>query len=124
MTVARVLVCGGRDKRSLEDRVLVWQVLDRVRPATVISGGAPGIDTFAAEWARSVGAMSIVFYAQWDVYGRAAGPIRNGRMLKEGAPSLVIAFPGGRGTANMVKQARAAGVQVLVVSAPYAIAKL
>ncbi|MEM9912925.1 MAG: hypothetical protein AAF922_19365 [Pseudomonadota bacterium] len=45
--------------------------------------------------------------------GRAAGPIRNKEMLDEGCPDLVVAFPGGRGTANMVKQAQAAGVEVL-----------
>jgi ABC-type Fe3+-hydroxamate transport system substrate-binding protein len=45
-------------------------------------------------------------------YGPSAGPIRNGRML-EYKPDLVIAFPGGRGTANMVKQARKAGIAVV-----------
>jgi hypothetical protein len=39
-------------------------------------------------------------------------------MLEEGKPDLVVAFPGGTGTANMVKQARAAGVEVLEVSPP------
>jgi hypothetical protein len=37
-------------------------------------------------------------------------------MLAEGKPEMVLAFPGGRGTANMVKQARSAGVSVCEVS--------
>lgn len=44
--------------------------------------------------------------------GKAAGPIRNQRMLDDGKPDRVLAFPGGRGTANMVKLAKAAGVPV------------
>lgn len=45
--------------------------------------------------------------------GRAAGPMRNKQMLEEGKPDLVVAFPGGAGTENMVKQAKAAGIRVL-----------
>jgi UDP-N-acetylmuramoylalanine-D-glutamate ligase len=37
-------------------------------------------------------------------------------MLKEGRPDLVVAFPGGKGTANMVAQARAAGIRVFMWS--------
>jgi hypothetical protein len=47
----------------------------------------------------------IEFPANWKVYGRAAGPIRNMKMLLEGKPDLVVAFPGGIGTADMVKKA-------------------
>lgn len=43
----------------------------------------------------------------------AAGPIRNSRMLREGKPDLVLAFPGHGGTADMVKQAGEAGVGVM-----------
>jgi hypothetical protein len=50
--------------------------------------------------------------ADWNTLGRAAGPIRNGRMLRDGLPDAVIAFAGGIGTANLVAQARAAGVTV------------
>jgi hypothetical protein len=39
-------------------------------------------------------------------------------MLMEGKPDLVVAFPGGRGTANMIEQARKAGVEVLEIKEP------
>ena len=55
------------------------------------------------------------FLPDWEKHGRAAGPIRNKLMLDEGRPDLVVAFPGGRGTANMVKQASAASVEVIEV---------
>ena len=83
----------------------------------VIHGAARGADTLLDEWAQVWGIPSLAFPAQWRRLGRAAGPLRNGRMLAEGKPDLVIAFPGGRGTADMVRQAEAAGVRVIRVDA-------
>jgi hypothetical protein len=57
-----------------------------------------------------------VFHADWGQFGSGAGPIRNSKMLAEGKPEMVLAFPGGRGTANIVEQARSAGVSVCEVS--------
>jgi len=34
-------------------------------------------------------------------------------MLKDGRPDIVLAFPGGTGTADMMRRARAAGVRVV-----------
>jgi hypothetical protein len=51
--------------------------------------------------------------ADWKRFGRAAGPMRNERMLKEGRPDLVIAFPGRTGTAGMKALAREAGVMII-----------
>jgi len=39
---------------------------------------------------------------EWDELGKKAGPLRNQRMLDEGKPDLVVAFPGGGGTKDMV----------------------
>lgn len=55
----------------------------------------------------------IVYHADWNAHGRSAGPIRNAKMLAEGKPDLVVAFPGGKGTAHMVGIARKAGVPVV-----------
>lgn len=114
----RWLVCGGR---HYNDRRKAHIELDRLaanrRVTTVITGGAPGADALAAEWAESRCVEHIVFPADWKRHGRAAGPIRNQRMLDEGQPSLVVAFPGGAGTSDMARRARAAGIQVLTVGA-------
>ncbi len=53
----------------------------------------------------------IVCAAKWETYGKAAGPIRNREMLLN-LPALVVAFPGGKGTADMVRQAERAGIPV------------
>ena len=113
----RVLVCGGRD---LGDWKLVHRTLYRskvfqsIRP-TVIHGGARGADEYAGRWARVNGFKEEAFPADWKTHGKAAGPIRNQQMIDEGKPDLVIAFPGGRGTADMVRRARKAGIEVMEV---------
>jgi hypothetical protein len=84
----------------------------------IISGMAPGVDTVAVDWAVCNWCKWHEFTADWDKYGRAAGPIRNKQMLLEGKPDLVVAFPGGRGTAGMIKLAKEAGVPVLEVPYP------
>ena len=62
----------------------------------MIAGGARGADTFAEEWAKAAGLPCTVYQAYWKGLGRKAGPIRNRRMLDEGLPDLVVAFPGAR----------------------------
>ena len=112
----RVLVCGGRDwrDRGFVYRHLHWFNRTRGPIKLVIQGGAPGVDTMADDWARNSAINSDTFQADWRE-GPKAGPLRNQRMLDQGKPDLVVAFPGGRGTADMVRRARAAGVEVVEV---------
>jgi hypothetical protein len=113
----RVLVCGGRTFDDWERLAGVLDGLESMQASVIIHGAAPGADTLAGRWAELRQVPVEAFPADWEKHGRAAGPIRNARMLAEGKPDLVVAFPGGRGTANMCKQARAAGVEVLEVPA-------
>ena len=112
-----ILVCGGRDYSDRDafvagmDLALELNVVSR--PGQIIQGGARGADSLAKEWAVRQGVPCREFPADWKQYGKAAGQIRNAQMLNEGRPDLVIAFPGGRGTANMVARARNAGVAVV-----------
>src|ERR1700749_4290337 len=110
----RVLVCGGR---SFTDQRLLEATLDRLHHAhvftTLIEGDAIGADRMAGAWAEAQGIAHEVFKADWEGLGSKAGPLRNQRMLDEGRPDLVIAFPGTSGTAHMKRIARAAGVTVM-----------
>lgn len=112
MTV-RIIVCGGRD---FTDRVMLDYVLSYVHThrsiAELIHGGARGADQMANRWAFNNGIARVEVRADWRKHGRAAGPIRNRQML-DLKPDGVVAFPGGRGTADMVRAAEAAGVPVL-----------
>lgn len=78
----------------------------------LIHGDAPGADTLAGLYAADHGIDCVAFPANWERHGPAAGPMRNQRMLEVAKPELVIAFPGGKGTADMVRRARKAGVPV------------
>lgn len=109
----RVLVCGGRD---YADQATLFGVLDMLAEErvinTVIQGGAAGADRLARIWATSRNHHVDEFPADWAAHGKAAGPIRNQRMIDEARPTLVLAFAGGRGTADMVRRARASGIPV------------
>jgi len=112
----RVLVCGGRD---YNDRDVAYRVLDDLRKhdaeLMLMCGMATGADILAHQWAKYNRIRCLEFTADWNKHGKAAGPIRNAQMLEEGGPDLVIAFPGGRGTADMISKAKKAGVRVYEV---------
>jgi hypothetical protein len=112
--MSRVLVCGGRD---YENRTMVYHWLDsmhsRICITQIIEGGAKGADRLALDWAILRGVEVHTFCADWDIHGKAAGHIRNQKMLDDGKPDMVIAFPGGAGTANMIRLARKAGIPVI-----------
>jgi hypothetical protein len=127
-----VLVCGGRD---FDDLALLKYVLEheyintletfdpniqrRRKQIEFITGGGKGADFLTRVWLKWFWNMQIPdgmykeYPAEWDKYGAAAGPIRNKQMLDEGLPDKVIAFPGGSGTADMVKQAKERGIEVV-----------
>lgn len=115
----RVLVCGGRDFNDADLLMSTLDDLDDVKTISVIiHGGARGADQLADRWAHSKYVEVEEYAADWDAHKKAAGPIRNRQMLVEGKPDLVVAFPGGSGTANMISQAQKAGVKVDIIVAP------
>lgn len=114
-----VLVCGGRE---YSHRQLLYGFMNELkdnlwksggRLDVIISGCAPGADSLAIDWAKERKIELALFPAEWKKYRRLAGPLRNKRMLDEGKPDLVVAFPGGSGTAHMVRHAETSGVKVL-----------
>lgn len=75
----------------------------------VVSGGAPGVDSFAAGSAFVRDHVVKVFHADWDKHGKAAGPIRNAEIVKY-CDELVAFWDGmSRGTANVIGLAAKAG---------------
>jgi hypothetical protein len=107
-----ILVCGGRAYR---DKALLENYLDlfnKAHPVSiVIEGGALGADRLAREWAVKNGVHVATVNALWS-RGKGAGHVRNRAMLAL-RPDYVIAFPGGRGTQNMMAQAERAWVRVI-----------
>jgi hypothetical protein len=107
----RVLVCGGR---TYNNKALVYSELDALRAKygwlTIIEGDATGADWLARAWCRERFHGCVEVAANWQRDKNAAGPIRNQLMLDMGKPDMGLAFPGGPGTADMVRRLRAAGV--------------
>lgn len=107
-----VLVCGSRDWADPDS---VYMELQRATSDTehvhVIHGDAPGADTMGAAAAHDFGYEVTAFRAEWDRFGKAAGPMRNLRMLDAG-PDLVLAFGTGRGTDHTVREAEKRGIPV------------
>jgi hypothetical protein len=126
--MTRILVCGSRD---WSDRDLIETILDGMlerkplgEPLVIIEGGATGADAIAGDWAEWWQKGAAVEHerhpAPWSEHGRAAGPIRNQMMLDQRHPDVVWAFvtkelEQSRGTADMVRRARQAGVPTYVV---------
>lgn len=104
-----VVVTGGRDYK---DNATVGEVLDEVAPTAVVHGGAPGTDTLCAQWARAHGVTSRTYPAPRQTHGNSAGPVRNQAMLDCERPDLLVAFPGGKDTADMMRRAQNAGIPI------------
>ena len=102
---------GGR---KYNDDIKVYEILKTINPDRVLVGDADGLDRLVRMFCRRLQIPYHTFKADWDEYGKAAGPIRNKEMLSHG-PGILIAFPGGRGTENCVKQAKELGLVVLRV---------
>ena len=110
----RVLITGDRNwsnSLAVADVVRSLHIDD-----VIIQGGAKGADTEAHKWALAYERTSITVPARWKVYGRAAGPIRNIKMLDDWKPDLVIYFhdnlAASKGTKHMVEEAQRRGFKV------------
>lgn len=109
-----VLVTGGR---AFNDADLVDRALTAADPGMLIEGGARGADRLCREWAQAHGVQVLTMDALWDHHGRRAGMIRNAAMVEVARrlSAVVVAFPGGDGTADCVRRAVAAGMTVIEV---------
>ena len=112
---------GGRDLAWPQQRVAA-ELLARSGGRLVhlvLHGGARGADAAIGRAAQQLGWSALVMPAQWQLHGRAAGPIRNRALLEQAVARavarsssscltsvLVVAFPGGAGTASLVREAR------------------
>lgn len=114
--MTRVLVCGGRD---YDDRDAMFRSLDKLHAergiSLIMEGGADGADYLARQWAFLREIDNDTYFADWKKHGKAAGPMRNGRMIREGQPDVCLVAPGGRGTADMTRRAYESGIEVIKV---------
>lgn len=80
----------------------------------VVSGFANGVDYLGEQYSYQKGLPLKIFPANWTKYGKSAGPIRNREMADYADALIAILYPGSRGTADMIKVAKAKGLKVYV----------
>ena len=107
-------VVGSRDFKHLD---LVRLTIQQFGPCVIISGGAIGVDSTAADEAKKLGYPApIIFLPEWKKYGRAAGMIRN-KLIVEASDGLVIFWDGhSKGTANTLATTKKAKKQIILVT--------
>ena len=115
--MTRVLICGTR---KIVNYVELAEFIKGLPTGSVIiQGMCRGVDLMARHLGVKYGFEVEDYPADWDKYGRAAGPIRNKQMLDEGKPDLVYAvhpnISESKGTKNMVNQANKRGIETIVV---------
>lgn len=128
MPTARLLITGSRNfgNQGSSDIALMRDSLKDARRRLLdagfgriilVHGAARGADQLAASVGKSMGFVLEAHPAQWDVHGKAAGPIRNKEMVDLGA-DLALAFPRGasRGTRGCMALADKAGIEVINVT--------
>lgn len=104
------------------NNVRINEVMEEIKPfldmdnLCIIHGGAKGADSLAGRWANQRGIPTVCMEANWQYYDKQAGMIRNEWMIKYCNPDLVIAFPGGRGTAGMCSLAKKYNVDLYEVT--------
>ena len=115
-----VLVCGSRNWKNKQ---IIYDALVKLHDhsvTTIIEGEAKGADLLAREAALKLGIEVIGVPAVWEKYGKAAGTIRNRRMLEIMMPDLVLAFHedfnNSKGTGDMVKVAKKNKIPVIVIN--------
>lgn len=114
----RILVCG--DRHWNDYKIIRRELLNFPKGTVIIHGKAKGADSIAGAIALELDFKVEEYSAEWNVHGRAAGPIRNRKMLYEGMPDIVLAFhkniEGSKGTKDMVNIARSAGKTVRIIT--------
>jgi len=102
----KIAIVGSRDFNDYS-QLHYW--MDRIRTLFpvdgFVSGGAKGADSLAENYARGCKIPIEVIKPDWEKFGKAAGMIRNGEIVK--AADIIVAFWDGRsrGTKNSIDRA-------------------
>lgn len=91
----KLAVVGSRtfnDYKILKEKLN--QIHERVPITLIISGGARGADSLAEQWAKENKIETLIFYPDWNKYGKKAGYLRNEQIIQ--ACDAVVAFWDGK----------------------------
>ena len=111
----KAVIAGGRDVHMTpEGFERVYRIFALYNITTLANGKCPtGIDADAIKAAKNYGVQVVEFPAEWDKYGKSAGPKRNRKMLDFIFDGILIVFSGGKGTADILKEAIERNIPVI-----------
>lgn len=110
----KTIIAGSRTANMTQTLAGINSCPWQSRVTRILCGAALGVDTCAAEWAYATGLPVDYYEANWAVNGRAAGPIRNQQMVDH-ADALIAIWDGqSKGTADIIRRAKAEGITVHV----------
>jgi hypothetical protein len=113
----RTIIAGSRDVAdfAVVERALAEAALAGIVPSVVLCGEARGVDRLGRQWAETRGIPVESYRPDWRRHRRGAGRRRNQQMAEAGEALVAIWNGLSRGTADMIRRARARGLKVHVV---------
>ncbi len=109
----RVIIAGSRFfnnynflKRKCE------KILENKKKVTILSGGCRGTDKLGEDFAKEKGYDLEVYLAEWNIHGKAAGPIRNTEMVDKADALIAFVGKGSVGTKDVIKKAKNKGLLI------------
>ena len=109
----KTIIAGSR---TIVDKIFIKKAIRNSKfiITEIVSGGARGVDSIAIEIAKEWSIEYVVFPAQWNIYGKSAGFIRN-KQMAEYSDALIAIWDGeSRGTLNMIETASKFGLEIFV----------
>lgn len=115
--MVKVIVAGSRgfrDYRLLQEKLDFY--LQNYSDVEIVSGGARGADRLGEQYARTKGFKLRLFPANWDLYGKKAGYLRNQQMAQYADYCVVFWDGKSRGTQHMIRLARQYKLNLRIVN--------
>jgi predicted Rossmann fold nucleotide-binding protein DprA/Smf involved in DNA uptake len=111
----RIIIAGSRSVNEQQVREAILRCPWSGLASVIVSGTAKGADEYGERWAEEQNLVVHRFPADWEKYGKSAGPIRN-KLMAENAEGLIAVWDGkSKGTANMIKLATQLGLRVFIL---------
>lgn len=112
METKTVIITGSR---TITDYAAVVEAIESSpwygSIGTVYVGDVRGVDKLALRWCKENGITYYIFRAEWEEYGKSAGPERNRDMIRFGGEAVIALWDGeSKGTRNMLWEAEKAGI--------------
>lgn len=110
----RIAIVGSREYKDLDNVKLVINDMAPFKPV-IISGGARGVDREATKQAQIIGLKTSIYWADWEIHGKAAGFIRN-QLIVDNSDACIAFWDGkSKGTLDTVRKMEKAKKPVLII---------